>query len=265
MHGTGARISKSTRRARRALCARKQQTGRQVLATPMRSRHLVLPLEAAPPGRTGKTRPMGTERCVTCHDVIRYKCMSMATAPAAPEDPSPVLERAHPAARSDEAVLGAVYEERRAELYAFLVGMTHDADLAEDVLQDTFLRLIREARAGRMPDDVRPWLYRVAANAAIDRGRRGATLARLLPRLLDRREPARPEVEILRSERDAELHAALARLGSDRRAALLLAARGFSGHEVAGLLGRTDSATRTLLSRARLELLRILEAAEVRP
>lgn len=87
--------------------------------------------------------------------------------------------------------------------------MTRNIETAEDVLQDTFLRLIREARAGRMPDEVRPWLCRTAANAAIDRGRRVAAFGRLLPRLLDRSEPARPESEALRSERDAELHAAL--------------------------------------------------------
>ena len=198
-------------------------------------------------------------------DVMRFTRMDSATAPAVPGDPSPGLERARPAAYAGEAEFAAIYEERRGELYAFLVGMTRDADTAEDVLQDTFLRLVREARAGRMPYDVRPWLYRTAANAAIDRGRRVAAFGRLLPRLLDRSEPARPESEALRSERDAELHAALGRLASDRRAALLFAARGFSGHEVAELLGRTEGATRTLLCRARLELRAVLETAEVRP
>jgi RNA polymerase sigma-70 factor (ECF subfamily) len=182
----------------------------------------------------------------------------------APDDPIPALERAQSATRADEAELTSIYRERRGELFSFLVGMTRDADIAEDLLQDTFVRLVRESRAGRMPDEVRPWLYRTAANAAIDRGRRGAALGRLLPRLLSRDEPSRPESEVLRSERDAELHAALAHLASDRRAALLLAARGFSGHEVAELLGRTEGATRTLMCRARLELRGILEATEAR-
>ncbi len=193
---------------------------------------------------------------------IRVDCASESMAP---DDPPPALERARPAARAGEAELTAIYEQRRGELFAFLVGMTRDAEVAEDLLQDTFLRLVREARAGRMPDQVRPWLYRTAANAAVDRGRRGAVLGRLLPRLLSREEPPQPEAEALRSERDAELHAALAHLAPDRRAALLLAARGFSGQEVASLLGRTDGATRTLLCRARLELRAVLETAEVRP
>ncbi len=191
--------------------------------------------------------------------------MDSASAPIAPDEPSPALERARVAGCADEAELGAIYAERRGELLAFLVGMTRDGSVAEDLLQETFLRLVREARAGRMPGQVRPWLYRTAANAAIDRGRRGASLARLLPRLFERSEPEPPEGAALRVERDAALHAALGRLGADRRAALLLAARGFSGAEVAALLGRSEGATRTLLCRARLELREILEATEVRP
>jgi RNA polymerase sigma factor (sigma-70 family) len=202
---------------------------------------------------------------VTSVRVVRSIGMSSASAPTAPEDPPVSLERAHPVARTDETLLAGIYEERRTELFAFLVHMTHDAEAAEDLLQDTFLRLIHEARAGRMPDQVRPWLYRVAANAAIDRSRRGATLARFLPRLFTREEPPAPEGEALRSDRDATLHAALAHLSPDRRAALLLAAHGFSGAEVARALGRSEMATRALLCRARLELRGLLDPAEVAP
>ena len=192
--------------------------------------------------------------------------MSSVSESAAPEEQRPAVERARPGFRSvDQQVLSGVYEAHRCEVLGFLVGMTHDVDAAEDLLQETFVTLIREARAGRMPDDVRPWLYRVAANAAISRHRRAASWTRLLPRLLDRRQPEPPEGETLRHERDAELHAALARLRPEARASLLLAAQGFSGREVAVAIGRSESATRTLLCRGRVELRRLVEAAEDRP
>jgi RNA polymerase sigma-70 factor, ECF subfamily len=192
--------------------------------------------------------------------------MSSASAPVAPEaaPEEPALERARPAV-TDEALLAALYARHRGELLAFLVGMTRDPEAAEDLLQEAFLRLVREARAGRLPDEPRAWLYRVAANAAIDRGRRGTTLARYLPRLFSRDEPDPPEAAALRAERDAALHIALGRLAPDRRAALLLAARGFTGAETAALLGRSELATRALLCRARLELRGILDPAEVAP
>jgi len=183
----------------------------------------------------------------------------------APDGAQPALERLHGGMRADEVALAALYEAHRAELFGFLIRMTHDREAAEELLQDAFIRLIREARAGRMPDDVRPWLYRVAANAAISRARHGSVWTRLVPRLLDRRQPASPEGEILRSERDAELHAALADIPADARAALLLAAQGFSGGEIAASLGRTEGATRTLMSRSRAQLRLVLEAAEGGP
>jgi RNA polymerase sigma-70 factor (ECF subfamily) len=150
-------------------------------------------------------------------------------------------------------------------MLAFLVPMTRDPEAAEDLLQDAFIRLIREARAGRIPDNVRAWLYRVAANLAISRGRRVTRWIRLLPRLLDRGDPPRPDAAFLEHERDAELHVALGRLRPAARAALLLAAEGFDGHEIAATIGRSESATRTLLYRSRIELRRLVEAAEVQP
>jgi len=180
----------------------------------------------------------------------------------APDDAHPALERLRSGGHSDELALTALYEAHRSELLAFLLRMTRDREAAEDLLQETFIRLIREARAGRLPDAVRPWLYRVASNAAISRARHGAVWSRLLPRLVDRREPVRPESELLRAERETELHTALAELPPDGRAALLLAAQGFGGRQIAATIGRTDGATRTLLCRSRVRLRLVLEAEE---
>jgi RNA polymerase sigma-70 factor (ECF subfamily) len=181
------------------------------------------------------------------------------------DDSRPALERPRAGGRSDEADLTTLYEDHRAELFGFLLRMTRDREAAEDLLQETFISLIREARAGRLPDAVRPWLYRVAANAAISRSRHGAVWNRLLPRLVDRREPVPPESELLRVERDTELYTALAVLPPDARAALLLAAQGFNGHEIAASIGRTEGATRTLLCRSRVRLRLALDPAEGQP
>lgn len=183
----------------------------------------------------------------------------------AADDAPPALQRLERSTHADELALTALYGAHRAELFAFLVRMTRDREAAEDLLQETFIRLITETRAGRPPEQVRAWLYRVASNAAISRGRHGTVWNRLVPRLLDRREPASPESEALRVERDSELHTALATLPSDARAALLLAAHGFSGQEVAVSIGRTEGATRTLLCRSRVQLRLLLEAAEGQP
>ncbi len=54
------------------------------------------------------------------------------------------------------------------ELYNYLFRYTHDASLAEEVFQTTFLRL-HEKRESYQPDrPVRPWIYRIATHLAID-------------------------------------------------------------------------------------------------
>jgi DNA-directed RNA polymerase specialized sigma24 family protein len=94
----------------------------------------------------------------------------------------------------------------------------------------------------------------VAANLAIDRGRRRTVVTRVLGRLVDHGTEPPPDEEVLRGETRREVWAALARLPTDARTALLLAAHGFSGRDIARMLGRSELATRSLICRARLRL-----------
>ena len=107
-----------------------------------------------------------------------------------------------------------------------------------------------------MPGLVRPWLFRVAANLAVSRARRGSTALRWLNRQAgsESRTAESPESHTVRHEATTDMAKALAGLSADARTALLLASQGFSGIEIAAAIGRSDGATRTLMSRARLQL-----------
>jgi RNA polymerase sigma-70 factor (ECF subfamily) len=171
--------------------------------------------------------------------------------------PTAIPDRGDPArtapVEADRAV-GEAWRAHHAELFAFLSRSTRDAAAAEDLLQDAFVRLTREARAGRMPALVRPWLFRVAGNLAISRARRGSTALQWMQQQL-RREPRThesPESRAVRRESSADIATALAALPPVARVALLLAADGFSGAEIAAAIGRSAAATRTLMCRARL-------------
>jgi RNA polymerase sigma factor (sigma-70 family) len=157
----------------------------------------------------------------------------------------------------------AIYDAHHRELASFIRAIERDPRAAEDVLSETFLRLIEEVRRGRIPDRPRAWLYRVAANLVVDGGRRRTVVSRALGRLVDRRTAPPPDDAILRGELRREVHAALGALPRDARTALLLAAHGFSGREVAEALGRTELATRSLICRARLRLREQLDRREV--
>ena len=184
-----------------------------------------------------------------------------------PLAPFVVLPRPTPAApatgcRSDTIV--EIYQAEHLALFRFVRAATGDEEAAEDVLQEAFVRLIREVAAGRAPENAHAWLFRVATNLVVSQVRRARTAERHLGDL--ERDPlaASPEQLVLVTERDEEVRTALDDLPVDGRVALLLAARGFSGREIAHTLGRTEGAVRTLLCRSRLRVRERLDADHLR-
>lgn len=151
-------------------------------------------------------------------------------------------------------VVVEAYDAFQRDIHAFLRGATRDAETAEDLTQETFMRLLREVQAGRRPDNVRAWLYAVAANLVTSRGRRLAVAERFKAIIAVRGVGDDPALDVVRAERRALVQRGLGRLPVDDRTALLLSAHGFSGREIARILGRTEGATRSLLTRARARL-----------
>lgn len=154
--------------------------------------------------------------------------------------------------------VAAIYDAHHTELYGYAASLVRNASAAEDLVHEAFARLVRQRAQNRMPDDPRAWLFRVCTNLALSGSRRRAIVDRwqhLVGRLvaMDNQEEA-AEATVVRRERHAELMRALDGMPSDHRAALLLAAEGFTGREIAHILQRSEGSTRTTLWRARLAL-----------
>ena len=77
---------------------------------------------------------------------------------------------AETARTTDEAFIRALYEEHARPLLGFALRLTGgDRQRAEDVVQETLLRAWRHPAAlERTPDAIRPWLFTVARNIAVD-------------------------------------------------------------------------------------------------
>jgi RNA polymerase sigma factor (sigma-70 family) len=169
-----------------------------------------------------------------------------------------------------EAFIVAAYEAHHAELYAFLARSTRDRSLAEELLRETLLGLMRESGGRLGPAQVRGLLYRIAANLVIARSRpQSSALHWPVNRHRTRRGPASaasPDGPGLPGERSTDIERALEGLSVDARVALLLSAEGFTGEEIAAAIARPASTTRTLLSlaRGRVRVRRALFAAEAR-
>jgi RNA polymerase sigma factor (sigma-70 family) len=154
-----------------------------------------------------------------------------------------------------DLIVTEAYEAFQADVYSFALHSTRDADAAADVTQETFFRLIGEVRSNGPPANLRAWLFRVASNLVLTGHRRRSVFDRYRG-LLARPEVSHdtPERVAIEGERTQRIEAALARVSSDAKVGLLLAAQGFAGREIADAIGRTELATRTLLCRARIQL-----------
>lgn len=159
-------------------------------------------------------------------------------------------------------IVEAAYEAHRSQLVRYLTGVTRDASTAEDLVQDAFVRLTIEATAGRTPDDVGAWLHRVAHNLAMSRGRHLSVADRRQSELARPDQPESPEHLVLVSERDREVQDAVSDLQAVHRYALLMAAMGYGGIDIARSIGRTEAATRTMLCRARAKVRTRLTASQ---
>jgi RNA polymerase sigma-70 factor (ECF subfamily) len=216
-------------------------------------------MEGDPGGSIRGRAAAGTRERATRRRVRRR---TLVNADGAPVEPVGVeATRA-----STDLAISAAWADHHAELFAFLVRATRQPDVAEDLLQDAFIRLTREVRNGRTPDNIRAWLYRVGANLVVSRGRRLSTAVRGLVKL---RGPAdayhasdAPEAGFLQREGHAVLMGLLDDVGPDARTALLLSSEGFNGAEIAASIGRSELATRALLTRTRIKLRQGLEAAD---
>jgi len=163
---------------------------------------------------------------------------------------------------SIESIVEEAYDAYAGRIKAFARAAVRDEDTADDLVQETFLRFVREVRRGAAPDNVAGWLYRVCANLVTSRGRRRSVAERMKALLVDRSTSSSPEEDVLRGAESARLHDVLAELPADARVALLMAAEGFTAVEIGVAIGRTAGATSTYICRARIRLRERLSTLE---
>src|SRR5262249_3150728 len=114
-------------------------------------------------------------------------------------------------------------------LYRLALAMLRQPEAAQDVVQDTFARLIEQLREHGPLTNPRGWLYTVAAHACRDRQRR---LGRWLPWLSERDTRRAPETPDRLDERRSVLDA-IRSLPSRDRLLITLRAQGLSYREIA--------------------------------
>ena len=154
-------------------------------------------------------------------------------------------------AHAADAAVTACVAEQAAGLERYVRTLVRDADEAADVCQEAFVRLLLAGRAGQLPDAPGAWLRRVAHNLVVSGHRHRQIGERVLVRLADDETSASLEETAIRNEENHVLVMALRSASTADRTAIVLAAQGYRGSEIADRLGRTPLASLALLCRAR--------------
>jgi RNA polymerase sigma-70 factor, ECF subfamily len=151
----------------------------------------------------------------------------------------------------DEDRFSRLYTQMAPGLHGYLARISGDATLADDLLQETFVRLL-QANAGRLNDShLRSYLYRTATNLVRDRWR---ALKREHPVEISSEPSAAP------STLDLDVHRLFAKLTLRERSLLWLAYVERCDHrEIAERLGLSVLSVRVSLFRARKRFAAILE------
>jgi len=165
----------------------------------------------------------------------------------------------------DLAAFNQLVEAYQDLCHSLVARLVPDPDQASDAVQEAFFSAYRNLRSYRGPS-FRGWLTRIAVNAAMDlqRARKRRPVSPY-PELEDEswQPPAGPETDpeivIVATERGRVLAAALAAIGSDQRAAIVLFdVEGYDYAEIARMTGVSLGTVKSRIHRGRLALRAIL-------
>jgi len=166
----------------------------------------------------------------------------------------------------DVDAFDALFDRYHAAVYSFARTMLGDSRGPEEMLQEAFLTVARQAKKYEPRGRFRPWLMRIVRNLCLNRlaaakARRemlaGSGMALIEPAS---REPE-PDESMQNNERAATVRAAIAELPERQREAIALQVYSrMSYREIAGVLEMPINTVKTLIHRAKASLARSLES-----
>ncbi len=166
-----------------------------------------------------------------------------------------LVERAQ---RGERRAFETLYRENVGRVYALCLRMSGDADRAEELTQDVFVRAWSRLSSFRGDAAFGTWLHRIAVNAVLQK-RRGDRRREL--RIESREELVMEAPAAKQSDAERmDLERAVAGLPEGARAVFLLHdVQGYKHHEIADMMGLAVGTTKAQLHRARRLLREMLE------
>ena len=155
--------------------------------------------------------------------------------------------------RGEPEAFRAIFEEHKDAVYSIALRYSGDPAIAQDIAQDTFLKLFSTIESFRGDSNFDSWLYRIVVNSCFDQKRKTRRLAPLLDEVLAALRT--PDVsaldEVLRSEMSTSVKSVVDSLPPDQRMVIVLrSTQGLSYDEIAAILGCAAGTVASRLNRA---------------
>lgn len=162
-----------------------------------------------------------------------------------------------------EAALNILISKNQERIFGYILSKIQDEDLANDVFQDTFVKIIKTLRAGRYNEEGKflSWAMRIAHNLVIDHFRRQKRMPTIAPNdrydifKLIKDQKLNVEDCLIKEQIERDLHRLIAELPEDQREVLKL--RHFSGLSFKEIADQTDVSINTALGRMRYALINL--------
>lgn len=169
------------------------------------------------------------------------------------------LEESHAGFVMDEETFRAFYDRTARGVWAYLVRVTGDRHMADDLLQEAFYRFLRADSEYDSESHRRNSLYRIATNLARDARRRSLVRIPAMVAGDDIERIAGRDDHAGDTEKQTDVSRAMQRMKPRERAMLWLAyAEGASHREIADVLGVSPESMKSLLFRARRKMAELL-------
>jgi RNA polymerase sigma-70 factor (ECF subfamily) len=160
----------------------------------------------------------------------------------------------------DQAAFRSLYQKTAPALRAYIARIAGSVDMADDILQDVFMRFLVNAPATQNEAAVRGYLYRTAETLVVDRWRQRERESR--------RNLAAAELQqaTVKPDYSDDINRAFRALKPQQRLLLWMAyVEEFDHREIASAAGLKERSVRVLLSRARKAFALVVNRLSLRP
>ena len=167
-----------------------------------------------------------------------------------------------------EASLERLIKRHQQKIYSYIIARVHDEMLAEDIFQDTFIKVIRTLKRGKYNEEGKflPWVLRISHNLIIDHFRRNKRMPKvdtgdefdIFDVLPDGRRTA--EMDMVRDQVHADLRRLIQMLPKEQREVLIM--RHYAEMSFKEIAQHTDVSINTALGRMRYALINIRKLME---